>query len=73
MAFGRITETSSMVRCLFNEVLRHCVDAGLVKGERLQWTPAASKRKRVGGAVYRAMDRSIGATRPSAAAPCVSA
>ncbi len=69
---GRFRD-SDLFRWLFNEVLRRCMDAGLVKGEGfVPWTPASSRQMRVGSAAYLVMRRSIGATHRSVRVPYVS-
>jgi hypothetical protein len=55
---------SDLFRWLFNEVLRCCMDAGLVRAKALPWTPASSGRMPAGSTVYRVMNRSTGASSP---------
>jgi transposase len=61
---GRFRD-SSLFRWLFNEVLRRCMDAGLVKSRAkgLPWTPASSRRMPVGNVAYPAMKMLAGAIR----------
>lgn len=59
---GRFRD-SDLFRWLFNEVLRRCMDAGLVKGEGFAVDASIIKRMPAGSAVYRVMNRSTGAIR----------
>ena len=54
---GRFRD-SDLFRWLFNEVLRRCMDAGLVKGEGFAVDASIIKADASGSAVYRVMNRS---------------
>jgi len=75
---GRFRD-SDLFRWLFNEVLRHCMDAGLVKGEGFAVDASiikadASRQRggRIQSVVYQVMKRSTGAIHRSARVPYVS-
>ena len=53
---------SSLFRWLFNEVLRRCMDAGLVKGEGFAVDASVMRRTPLGSEAYPATKRSTGAT-----------
>ncbi|VTS22494.1 ISSag8, transposase [Streptococcus dysgalactiae subsp. equisimilis] len=67
---GRFRD-SGLFRWLFNEVLRRCMAAGLVKGKVSPSTPASSRRMPAGNVGWRVM-KSIGTIQSSAAEPCAS-
>lgn len=67
---GRFRD-SGLFRWLFNEVLRRCMAAGLVKGEGFAVDAASSRRMQVGNVGWREM-KSIGVIQRSATALCAS-